>query len=171
MLPDSDDPPSTSSTDHTNPPSPPPAVNCCDRPGVRTAVRGVIEKPDPVPDSAIVCGAPGALSVTEIVANRLPVATGVKVDLIVHVPPGASDAPQVWTCAKSPVFAPEMTMLPIVNVAAPAFVRVTVWALLDVPAGTLPKSSAAALRTTAGTMLPVPLFMSAWICVGVKATL
>src|SRR5438552_6231987 len=163
MLPDEDDPPSTPSTDHTNPPSPPPAVNCCDRPGVRTAVRGVIEKPDPVPDSAIACGAPGALSVTEIVANRLPVATGVKVDLIVHVPPGASDAPQVLTCAKSPVFAPETTMLPIVNVAAPAFVKVTVCALLDVPVGTVPKSSVAALRTTDGTGFPVPVAIAATV--------
>src|SRR5436190_7746058 len=165
MLPDEDDPPSTPSTDHTNPPWPPPAVNCCVRLGVSTALRGLIEKPVPVPDSPIVCGAPGALSATEMLASRVPVATGVKVDLIVHVPPGASDAPQVLTCAKSPAFAPEMTMLPIVNVAAPVFVKVTVWALLDVPVGTLPKSSVAALRTAAGTVLSVPLFISAWICV------
>jgi hypothetical protein len=66
----------------------------------------------PVPFSTSVCGLPGALSATFIVAVRAPVALGVKVTFITHVPLVAAStefAVQVvvpGTMAKSAAFAP-----------------------------------------------------------------
>lgn len=53
----------------------------------------------PVPESATVCGLPAALSVTETVAPRLPVAVGVKVTEMVHVAAAASVPGHVFVCA------------------------------------------------------------------------
>jgi hypothetical protein len=49
----------------------------------------------PVPLRETVCGLPGALSVTERVPLRLPVALGVKVTLTVQRAPAANELPQV----------------------------------------------------------------------------
>ena len=68
----------------------------------------------PVPFSTSVCGLPGALSATFIVAVRAPVALGVKVTFITHEPLVATRMKfgvQVvvpGTMAKSAAFAPVM---------------------------------------------------------------
>ena len=69
----------------------------------------------PVPVSAIVCGLLAALSTREIVAALIPRAAGVKVTLITHVAPAASEAPQVWVKPKSLRFAPPRPILVILS--------------------------------------------------------
>ena len=75
----------------------------------------------------------GALSVMVTLPLRLPLAPGVKVTLIVHVPPGAMAEVQVLVCAKSDAFVPLIAIVLIVSEADPLFVTVTVCALLVVP--------------------------------------
>ena len=75
----------------------------------------------PVPVSETVCGLPLALSVTETAPVREPVAVGVKITEIVHVPAAATVAPQVLVWLKSPLAA----MLVIVSAADPVLVSVT----------------------------------------------
>jgi hypothetical protein len=65
-------------------------------------LESVRAKSSPVPVSAIDCGLPLAASVIEMEAARAPPAVGVNVTLIVHIPPPATDAPQVFVSAKSP---------------------------------------------------------------------
>ena len=63
----------------------------------------------PVPLTPSVWGVPGALSATETLAVRLPVALGENVTETVHVPPAARLAGasgQLSVSAKSPAFAP-----------------------------------------------------------------
>ena len=74
----------------------------------------------PIPDSAIVCGLLPALSVIATVPNRLPVAVGINVMLIVQVPPAGTLVGQFSICAKSPVAA----TLEIVSAALPVLVSV-----------------------------------------------
>ena len=50
----------------------------------------------PVPVRLIVCGLPDALSVMLTLPVRVPVAVGVKVTLMLQLPPAATDAPQVF---------------------------------------------------------------------------
>jgi len=58
-------------------------------------------------------------------AVRLPVALGVNVTLILHIPPTATDIPQVLVSEKSPKFAPP-TVIPVMfNTAVPLLVNVT----------------------------------------------
>src|SRR5215467_12508247 len=57
----------------------------------------------PVPVSATVCGLPLALSVTEIVPVREPLAVGVKVTEMVQFAATATDEPQVLVWLKSPL--------------------------------------------------------------------
>lgn len=52
----------------------------------------------PVPVRGTVCGVPAALSPTEMLAVRMPAATGVKVALMVHDAPTATEAPQLLDC-------------------------------------------------------------------------
>lgn len=74
----------------------------------------------PVPVSVNVCGLPVALSATETVAVRAPVALGVNVTAIVHVPLAATDPTPTQfvplegaTSAKSPAFVPVIVTLVI----------------------------------------------------------
>jgi hypothetical protein len=54
----------------------------------------------PVPLSVIVCGLPVALSVMVIAADRVPVAVGVNITLIVQFPLfAATELPHVLVCA------------------------------------------------------------------------
>ena len=53
----------------------------------------------PVPVSVTLCGLLAALSVTTTVPEFVPVAVGVKVTLIVHFAPEATEAPQVFVSA------------------------------------------------------------------------
>ena len=72
-----------------------------------------------------VCGLLLALSLTESVALRLPVAVGVKVTLMVQLELAASEVPQLLVWAKSLLLAPAMAMLEILSVALPEFASVT----------------------------------------------
>jgi hypothetical protein len=49
----------------------------------------------PVPDKATFCGLPAALSVMLTAARRVPMAVGLKVTLIVQLPPAGNELPQV----------------------------------------------------------------------------
>lgn len=82
-----------------------------------------------MPLSVIVCVVGLALSVMVIVPARAPSAVGVKVIERTQLAPAATDVPQLWVTAKSPL-AP---MLVMVKGAVPELVRVTVWATLVVP--------------------------------------
>jgi hypothetical protein len=76
---------------------------------------------NPVPVRLIVCGLPGALSVTVIVPVLVPDCVGVKVTLIVQVAPTPTEPPQVFVCAKSPL----ATMAVILSSALPVLVKIT----------------------------------------------
>lgn len=90
----------------------------------------------PVPLSATLCGLPAALSLTEMLALRDPVAEGVKVTLIVQFAPAVSVLGlmgQVFDWAKSSAFVPVTVMLVMINAAVPLLVSVTDLAALVVP--------------------------------------
>jgi len=111
--------------------------------------------PVPVPLKLTVCGLPLALSVSERLPERLPVALGVNVTLIAQLLPAATGAlvlqvvPLAAT-AKSPVAA----MLVKVKDAVPVLVTVTALAALVVPTAWLPKLSVVGAReaTAAATL-------------------
>lgn len=90
----------------------------------------------PVPLSAMVWGLPVASFVMEMLAERPPVAVGVKVTEIVQVAPAANvlgALGQVVVRAKSAAFVPVSAMPAIVSGAEPELVRVTLCAALVVP--------------------------------------
>jgi len=89
--------------------------------------------PAPVPLSVKDCGLPVALSVRVTAAVRVPVAVGVNVTLMVQFPLfAATELPQLFVCAKSPLLAPVIPRLLMFSAAFPVFVSVTVWAALVV---------------------------------------
>jgi hypothetical protein len=104
----------------------------------------------PVPDSAIVCGVPGALSEIMTDEARGPVVAGAKVTLMLHEPAAARLPPQLSVSAKSPVLPPETAIELIASVAPPIFFSVTDWGLLVTPVWTLPKLILLLLRLTNG---------------------
>ena len=67
------------------------------------------------------------------VAERVPVAVGLKVTLTVQVAFAAREAPQVVVRAKSEAFVPLMAVDRPVRVVEPTFLTVTVCAALVVP--------------------------------------
>ncbi len=83
----------------------------------------------PVPARLTFCGLLLALSVMVMAPVRVPVAVGVKVTLMVHLAPAATEMPQSLVCAKSP----PATMLEIVSGALPVLVSLTGFAVLVVP--------------------------------------
>ena len=80
----------------------------------------------PVPERPTAWGLPLALSATLSEPTRLPLAVGVKVTLIVHLPPAATPLPQLFVWAKSLAFEPVIAKLLMLNVALPLLVRVIV---------------------------------------------
>src|SRR5256884_448838 len=112
----------------------------------------------------MICGLPPALSVSDSVPVRAPEAVGVKVTLMVQVPPAAKVAglvgqalAPVLVAAKSPEGANEL----IVKAAAPVFVSVTVIGALVVASSWLPKSRLVGANPTPGA---VPFPLSVMIC-------
>ena len=87
----------------------------------------------PVPETLTVCGLFPASSVIASVAVRVPLALGVKVTLMVQLPPDATLLPQVFVCPKSPAFAPVKAMLPMFSVTLESLVSVTACGALVVP--------------------------------------
>ena len=86
----------------------------------------------------------------------MPGREGVKVTLIVQLPPAGTDDPQVLVWPKSPAFVPVTAMPAMVNVAFPVLLRVTGSAGLLVPRFWLPKVRLGVVRLTTGPP-PVPL--------------
>lgn len=78
--------------------------------------------PRPSPLKPTVWGLPGASSVIASVPLRFPGTVGVNVTLIVQETPAATESPQVFVWAKSPL----ALMLLMVSGALPLLVRVTV---------------------------------------------
>jgi hypothetical protein len=113
--------------------------------------------PIPVPVRFTCCGLPPALSVMFMVAERFPLAVGVKVTLKVQLAPTATVVPQSLVCAKSLGFGPAMAILVMTNVDWPVFVSVVVCAALVEPIGGLPKESLFGDRVTVVLELDVPL--------------
>ena len=89
----------------------------------------------PLPLKGTVCGLPAALSLMLSKAFRLPVAVGVKVTLMVQLPPAATEVPQLLLCAKSPALLPVSEMPLIVNAALPVLLSVTACPALVVFSG------------------------------------
>jgi hypothetical protein len=111
----------------------------------------------PVPLRVIVWGLPAASSVMVTAADRVPNAAGVNVTLIVQFPLfAATELPQLFVCAKSPVFAPVITRLLIFSAPLPVLVSVTACAALVVFNVWLANASPAMERVTAGMPTPVP---------------
>src|SRR5438105_3019414 len=79
----------------------------------------------PVPVRLVVWGLLLALSVTVRVAVRVPAAVGVKVTLIVQLPPAATLVPQLLVCVKSPLLVPVTAMLVMLKAVLPGLERVT----------------------------------------------
>src|SRR5205807_1141352 len=97
----------------------------------------------PFPLSVMICGLPPASSASDSVPVRAPEAVGVKVTLMVQVPPAAKVAGLVGQ-ALAPVLvaatSPARPNALIVKAAVPVFVSVTVIAVLVVASSWLPKS-------------------------------
>lgn len=106
----------------------------------------------PVPERLTACGLPAALSVMESVPLRVPEAVGVKVTLMVQWAPAATDDPQLFVCAKSPLAA----MLVTLRVAPPVLESVTACAALVVPTVWLVNVRVEGETPATGT-LPLPL--------------
>jgi len=79
-----------------------------------------------VPERATACGLPLALSAMVIEAERLPLADGVKVTLMVQLPPAATELPQLLVWVKSLALAPESARLVTLKAALPELVSVIV---------------------------------------------
>jgi hypothetical protein len=106
--------------------------------GERLTVGAVVAAPVPVRTK--VCGLPAALSATDTVAAREPVATGVNVKAMLHVPLAAivptvrQSVPLAGaTSAKSPGLVPVIVTPVIVTELEPLLVSVEVRAALAVP--------------------------------------
>ncbi len=110
----------------------------------------------PVPVRLTVWGLPMALSVMVTDAVRLPLAEGVKVTLIVQLPPAASELPQVVVSGKSPGLVPVTAALVMLKARLPLFVRVTDCAGVEAPSNWLPKVRVVAERPNPAEV-PVPV--------------
>src|SRR2546429_537765 len=118
----------------------------------------------PFPLRENICGLPPASSASDSVPVRAPEAVGVKVTLMVQVPPAAKVAglvgqalAPVLVAAKSPEAANEL----IVKAAAPEFVSVTAIGALVAASGWFPKPRLVVPNPTPG---PVPCPLSVMIC-------
>jgi uncharacterized protein YybS (DUF2232 family) len=121
----------------------------------RLVEESVTDATVPVPDRLTACGLPVALSAMLTEAVSALAREGLKVTLIVQVPPAATELPQVLVWAKSLAFVPAIPTLVMVNVALPPFVRVTLCAVLVVPSAWFPKDRLVEESVTDATA-PVP---------------
>ena len=112
-----------------------------------------------MPDSALVCGEPAALSATESVAAKLATEAGLKATEMEQLTPGSTVVLQVvLTRVKSPGLAP-VRVIPGETArsgALPVFLRVTVWAVLVVPE-VAEKVSVAGVSVATGAAAAVPV--------------
>lgn len=111
----------------------------------------------PVPVSGTVCGLVPALSVMVMVPARVPVVVGVKVTVMVQLPPAAPPVPQLFVWAKLPV----ATMLEIVSLAPVLLVSLITFAALVVFTVWLPKLK---LVGDSATVLVAPVPVMVTVC-------
>jgi hypothetical protein len=78
-----------------------------------------------VPESGTDCGLSPALSVMVSEAARIPLAEGVNNITIMHVPPAATEEPQVLFSVKSAGLAPLKAIPVTVKAALPVLLKVT----------------------------------------------
>ena len=88
-------------------------------------------------------------------AERLPLAVGVKVTLIVQHRPVPSELPQVLAWAKSPALVPVIARLLMFRSRLPITFRLTVRAALLVPTGWFPKERLVRERVTSASAVCV----------------
>src|SRR3954454_12618888 len=119
---------------------------------VATAAGGCV----PVPESAAVCGPPGAVSSNLSAAVRAFVWVGVNVTQAVQLSPGDRIEKQLQDCAKSPAFAPVIETPFSKNDEPPVFVIVTPCRALVDPTLWEPKSSAAGVAVASAAAAPPP---------------
>ena len=101
----------------------------------------------PVPEIAVVCGEPAAVSATETAAEKLAALAGVKVTEMLQLPPASSVLLQVVVSAKSVGLAPVMAIPVTARVALPGFDSVTDCAVAVVPSVVLGKVRVVGLST------------------------
>jgi len=106
---------------------------------VRLAGERLVAAAAPVPVRLTICGLPAALSEILTAAVRVPAAVGVNVTLIVQLLFAATELPQVFVSAKSPVLTPVMLILVMLILALPVLLRVALCAGLVVPTFSLAK--------------------------------
>ena len=97
------------------------------------------------------------MSATEMAALRLPADAGVKVTLMVQVPPAASDVPQLLVCPKLLALVPATPMFEIARAALPGFDSVIGNGVAAVPTFVLGNASGLGLSTACGTSGTVPV--------------
>jgi hypothetical protein len=112
--------------------------------------------PVPVPVRVALCGLPAALSETERVPDREPIAPGRNVTLMVQLAPAAKVVPQVVVSAKSEAFVPAIETLLMVMVPVPVFFSVTVLALVVTFTGWIPNATVVGVTLATG-VVPVPV--------------
>src|SRR5689334_63524 len=117
--------------------------------------------PTPVPESGTLCGLPDALSVKLRLAERDPIAEGVKVTFTFVLALGVIVIGVGGFAAKSPALAPPTEIAVMVRLAVPVFVTVTGMALLVVLIAWLAKLTLVG-KPICGA-IPVPV--SATVCV------
>lgn len=115
----------------------------------------------PVPVNGTACGLDPALSATDTLALRVPVAVGVNVTVMVQFFFGATEVPHVFVCAKSVGFVPVIVM-PVMAIAVPplALLMVMVCAALVVPTVCAAKVKLVGEKDAA---VLVPLSATVWV--------
>jgi hypothetical protein len=111
-----------------------------------------------VPESAMLCGEPVALSAMLRLALKLPAADGAKLTDRLQAAPAATLVPQVFVVLKLLAFVPASEMELTVNAAFPVLVRVTLCVPLVAPAVAV-KLSELALKATEGVPTGLPLLL------------
>lgn len=99
-----------------------------------------------MPHIVTVCEPALELSVITSLADREPLALGLKTTLIEQLDPGATGLPHSLVCWKSAASAPETVVLSIVNSVAPVLVIVMVFVTLAVFTFCVPKPRLVALK-------------------------
>ena len=124
------------------------ATVACALPAVAVPMVGAPGTVCPVPASATKCGLPVAELATLSVPDRAPGASGVKVTLIVHEPPDATEAGQFVVIAKSPLTVIEEIAID----PAPGLLSVTVCGALVVETVRVAKVSDGGVSESEGTV-------------------
>jgi hypothetical protein len=138
-------------------------------PGATVAVvepvgAAVSEKSRPLPERLAVCGLPVALSATERVAARAPVAPGLNVTEIVHVEFADTPLLQVSVSAKSEAFAPASVMPFTVSAVLLELVTVIVCDALVLLTSWLANVRLVGESDAVGVAAAAPVPISATVC-------